>query len=128
MDLFTNMLAEFSSATTITAVIAFVTGVISVYSSSSFVVMPAFLSAIPKLIEKIGGGDPLAIAYSINVGASRRCFTALDFGRAVHCECRRERESQCAVSLDAHLGIVHVPRWRYRLFHFLWAGLKGSLP
>jgi len=69
MDLFTNMLAEFSSATTITAVIAFVTGVISVYSSSSFVVMPAFLSAIPKLIEKLGGGDPLAIAYSINVGA-----------------------------------------------------------
>jgi len=69
MDLFTNILAEFSNATTITAVIAFVTGVISVYSSSSFVVMPAFLSAIPKLIEKLGGGDPLAIAYSINVGA-----------------------------------------------------------
>jgi len=69
IDLFTNMLAEFSSATTIPAVIAFVTGVISVYSSSSFVVMPAFLSAIPKLIEKLGGGDPLAIAYSINVGA-----------------------------------------------------------
>ncbi len=69
MDLFTSILAKFSSRTTITAMIAFVTGVISVYSSSSGVVLPAFLPTIPGLIEKLGGGDPLAIASSINVGA-----------------------------------------------------------
>ena len=42
---------------------------ISVYSSSSGVVLPAFLPTIPGLVEKLGGGDPLMIAYSINVGS-----------------------------------------------------------
>jgi hypothetical protein len=46
-----------------------VTGLISAYSSSSGVVLPAFLPTIPSLIENLGGGDPLAIAASINVGA-----------------------------------------------------------
>jgi di/tricarboxylate transporter len=69
MELFTTILAKFSTQTSITAVIAFVTGVISVYSSSSGVVLPAFLPTIPGLIAKLGGGDALAIASSINVGA-----------------------------------------------------------
>ena len=69
MDLFTSLLARISSKTTITGTIALVTGAISVYSSSSGVVLPAFLPAIPGLVEKLGGGDPLTIAYAINVGA-----------------------------------------------------------
>lgn len=69
MDLFTGILTRFSTPATITGVIAFVTGVISVYSSSSGVVLPAFLPTIPGIIEKLGGGDPMAIAASINVGA-----------------------------------------------------------
>ncbi len=69
MDLFTSILARFSTETSVTGVIAFVTGLISVYSSSSGVVLPAFIPTIPGLITKIGGGDPVAIASSINVGA-----------------------------------------------------------
>jgi di/tricarboxylate transporter len=69
MDIFESLLTRFSNETSITGVIAFVTGVISVYSSSSGVVLPAFLPTIPGLVEKLGGGDPLAIASSINVGA-----------------------------------------------------------
>lgn len=69
MDLFTSLLARLSTQTSVTGVIAFVTGLVSVYSSSTGVVLPAFLPVIPGLIEKLGGGDPLAIAYSINVGA-----------------------------------------------------------
>lgn len=69
MDLLTSMLSSLSTQQTITGVIALVTGVISVYSSSSGVVLPAFLPTIPGLIEKLGGGDALAIASSINVGA-----------------------------------------------------------
>jgi di/tricarboxylate transporter len=69
MDLFTSLIARFSTPLNITGVIAFVTGLISAYSSSSGVVLPAFLPAIPGLIEKLGGGDPIAIAASINVGA-----------------------------------------------------------
>src|SRR6266566_1579729 len=58
MDLFTTILARFSTQTSVTGVMGFVTGLISVYSSSSGVVLPAFLPTIPGLIQKIGGGDP----------------------------------------------------------------------
>jgi di/tricarboxylate transporter len=69
LELFTHLLAQLSGPTYVTGVIAFVTGVISVYSSSSGVVLPTFLPTIPGLIEKLAGGNPLMIAYSINVGA-----------------------------------------------------------
>jgi Na+/H+ antiporter NhaD/arsenite permease-like protein len=69
LELFTALLARLSNPTWVTGVIAFVTGVISVYSSSSGVVLPTFLPTIPGLVEKLGGGNPLMIAYSINVGA-----------------------------------------------------------
>ena len=69
LDLFTAALARLATPGTITGVIAFVTGLISVYSSTSGVVLPAFLPTIPGLVERLGGGDPLAIAASMNVGA-----------------------------------------------------------
>ena len=69
LDLFTAALARLATPETITGVIAFVTGLISVYSSTSGVVLPAFLPTIPGLIERLGGGDPLAIAASMNIGA-----------------------------------------------------------
>ena len=69
LDLFTAALAQMATPSTITGVIAFVTGLISVYSSTSGVVLPAFLPTIPGLIERLGGGDPLAIAASMNIGA-----------------------------------------------------------
>jgi hypothetical protein len=49
---------------------AFVTGLISTYSSTSGVVLPTFLPTIPGLVSQVGGGDPLTVALSINVGAS----------------------------------------------------------
>ena len=70
MDLFTSLLARLASPSSINGVIAFVTGAISTYSSTSGVVLPAFLPTISSLVEQLGGGDPLAIALSINVGAS----------------------------------------------------------
>ena len=69
LDLFTQLLARLSGPTYVPGVIALVTGVISVYSSSSGVVLPTFLPTIPGLVEKLGGGNPLMIAYSINVGS-----------------------------------------------------------
>ncbi len=70
MDLFTTLLARLASPASINGVIAFVTGAISTYSSTSGVVLPAFLPTIPGLVERLGGGNPLAIALSINVGSS----------------------------------------------------------
>jgi di/tricarboxylate transporter len=69
LDLFTTILARFATQQSITGIIAFVTGLISTYSSSAGVVMPSFIPTIPGLIQKLGGGDPIAIAASINVGA-----------------------------------------------------------
>lgn len=69
LDLFADFLAYFSTQTTVTGVVAFVTGVISAYSSTSGVVLPAFLPTVPGLIERLGGGDPLAIASAMNVGS-----------------------------------------------------------
>ena len=69
LDLFTAMLATIATRDTVTAAVAFVTAVISVYSSTSGVVLPAFLPTIPGLVMRLGGGDPFAIATSMNVGA-----------------------------------------------------------
>jgi di/tricarboxylate transporter len=68
MDLFTNLLARFATPGSLTGVMAFVTGVISVYSSTSAVVLPTFLPTVPGLIDRLGG-DPFAVASSMNVGA-----------------------------------------------------------
>jgi Na+/H+ antiporter NhaD/arsenite permease-like protein len=68
MALFTDLLARVSSPATVTGVIAFVTGIVSVYSSTSGVVLPAFLPTVPGLVERLGGGDALGIASAMNVG------------------------------------------------------------
>lgn len=70
MDLFTGMIARVASPTSLNAVIALVTGTISTYSSTSGVVLPAFLPMVPGLVRQVGGGDPLAVALSINVGSA----------------------------------------------------------
>jgi di/tricarboxylate transporter len=70
MEHFTALLGRVASPASINGVIAFITGTISTYSSTSGVVLPAFLPTATKLAEQIGGGDPLAIALSINVGSS----------------------------------------------------------
>jgi di/tricarboxylate transporter len=70
MQLFTALLARLSTPTTVNGVVALVTGLVSTYSSTSGVVMPAFLPTSRALVETLGGGDPLAVALSINVGAA----------------------------------------------------------
>ena len=70
MDLFTALLARLASPATVNGVVAFVTGLISSWSSTAGVVLPAFLPTVPGLVEQVGGGDPLAVALSINVGGS----------------------------------------------------------
>lgn len=69
LGLFTALLAKISTPHTIIPIIAFMTGIISAFSSSSGVVLPAFIPLVPQLIEKIGGGNITAVVSSINVGA-----------------------------------------------------------
>ena len=70
LTLFTSLLARLATPGTVNGVMAFVTGAISTYSSTSGVVLPAFLPTVPQLVQQLGGGDPLAIALSINVGSA----------------------------------------------------------
>jgi hypothetical protein len=70
MEMFTTLLSRLASPDTIYGVMAFVTGAISTYSSTSGVVLPTFLPTVPGVIENLGGGNPLALSLSINVGAS----------------------------------------------------------
>jgi di/tricarboxylate transporter len=70
MELFTNGMASISTPATLAPIVAFGAGLISVYSSTSGVVLPAFLPMVPGLAETVGQVDPLPIAWSMNVGAS----------------------------------------------------------
>lgn len=71
MELFAAGLANISTPATVAPIVAFGTGIVSVYSSTSGVVLPAFLPLAPALAERVGGGmGPLPIAWSMNVGAS----------------------------------------------------------
>ena len=69
LNAFIKMIGAVSNPTTVNGTLAFVTGAISAYSSSSGVVMPMFLPMVPGIIKEIGGGDPIALISSINVGA-----------------------------------------------------------
>jgi di/tricarboxylate transporter len=60
-------LVAISTPVSVTGMVAFVSGLISAYSSTVGVVLPTFLPTVPGLAERLGA-DPLAIASSINVG------------------------------------------------------------
>jgi di/tricarboxylate transporter len=70
MVLFSAMIGAIAGPSTINGTIAFVTGLISSWSSTSGVVLPAFLPTVPSLVANVGGGDPLAVAISINIGSA----------------------------------------------------------
>jgi di/tricarboxylate transporter len=69
ITLATTLLVSISKVSYINAMLAFITGIISAYSSSSGVVLPAFLPLVPKLIEQLGGGDGFRMAIAIAVGS-----------------------------------------------------------
>ena len=64
-----KMIGAISNPVTINGTLGFITGLISAYSSSSGVVMPMFLPMVPGLIKEVGGGNPVALISSINIGA-----------------------------------------------------------
>jgi len=68
IDLVVSWVAKISTARTVTGVIAFIVGVISVYSSTSGVVLPAFLPMVPGLAQQLGVTDALGIANAMTVG------------------------------------------------------------
>ncbi len=68
IDLLVSLVARFATKETVAPLVAFLTGIISVYSSTSGVVLPAFLPMVPGLAAELGGASPFGIAASMNVG------------------------------------------------------------
>ncbi len=64
-----KMIGAISNPTTVNFWLGLIPGAISAYSSSSGVVMPMFLPLVPGLIKEVGGGSPVAMISSINIGA-----------------------------------------------------------
>nr|WP_092073963.1 SLC13 family permease [Dendrosporobacter quercicolus]NSL47836.1 C4-dicarboxylate ABC transporter [Dendrosporobacter quercicolus DSM 1736]SDM74202.1 transporter, UIT1 family [Dendrosporobacter quercicolus] len=89
-----NIIASVSNETTITGVLALVTGVISAYSSSSGVVMPMFLPMVPGLIQELGGGSAAAMISSINVGSHLVDTSPLSLFGAICIACADEKEDK----------------------------------
>jgi Na+/H+ antiporter NhaD/arsenite permease-like protein len=68
IDLVVSWVTKISTARTVTGVMAFIVGLISVYSSTSGVVLPAFLPMVPGLAQQLGVTHALGLANAINVG------------------------------------------------------------
>ena len=68
IDLMVSLVARLSTADSVTGVVALLTGVVSVYSSTSGVVLPAFLPLVPGLAAQLPGSSATAIAMSMNIG------------------------------------------------------------
>ena len=67
IDLLVSLVARIASAETVNGIVAFFTGIVSVYSSTSGVVLPAFLPMVPGLAAALPGASALSIATSMNV-------------------------------------------------------------
>lgn len=65
--LFAQLVVDISSAHTAPAILGFVAAVVSVYSSTSGVVLPAFLPMVKDVVQELPGSDPLALALSVVV-------------------------------------------------------------
>jgi di/tricarboxylate transporter len=83
LALITTGIANLSTPTTIEPIVAFGVGLVSVYSSTSGVVLPAFLPMVPDLAMRLGDLDPLPIAWSMNVAASLVDLSSLSTGGAL---------------------------------------------
>jgi len=69
IELIVSQIARFAAPTLVTGEVALLTGLVSVYSSTSGVVLPAFLPMVPTLASRLGGVNPFAIATAMNIGA-----------------------------------------------------------
>jgi di/tricarboxylate transporter len=69
IELLVSLIAQMSTPESVTAVVAMLTGLVSVYASTSGVVLPAFLPVVPGLALTLGVTDASSIAQAMSVGA-----------------------------------------------------------
>lgn len=69
LELATSVIAQSSLSGYINSILTLITGLISTYSSSSGVVMPAFIPLIPGIISKLGSGNAVEMLIAVAVGS-----------------------------------------------------------
>ena len=69
LELVASGMASVATPWTLSPIVAFGTGAVSIYSSTSGVVLPAFLPMVPDLARQLAV-EPLPVAWSMSVGAS----------------------------------------------------------
>jgi di/tricarboxylate transporter len=82
LALITAGIANLSTPATIEPIVGFGVGLVSVYSSTSGVVLPAFLPMVPELAARLDH-ELLPIAWSMNVAASLVDLSSLSTGGAL---------------------------------------------
>jgi len=70
VDLISQSMKYVADERTVVGWSAFVTGLISIFSSTSGVVLPTFLPAVGDFVREVGGGDPGSVATAIVVGSN----------------------------------------------------------
>lgn len=66
-DLFAELVVQVSTPQSAPAVLGFVAAIVSVYSSTSAVVLPVFLQMVAGVAGRLTGSDPLALALAVIV-------------------------------------------------------------
>jgi Na+/H+ antiporter NhaD/arsenite permease-like protein len=69
LTLLVGLIADISGPHTINGVLALLTGIASAFSSSSGVIMPAFVPMIPEIMKQTGVSDPVDLAVAICAGS-----------------------------------------------------------
>ena len=92
-----KIIGAVSNPITVNAWLGLITGIISAYSSSSGVVMPMFLPMVPGLIKEVGGGNPVALISSINIGAHLVDTSPLSTLGALCIACAGEHEDKAVL-------------------------------
>jgi di/tricarboxylate transporter len=67
MEIFSNLLSSIATEATVIPVLSVVIGIVSAYSSTSGVVLPAFLPTVPGLVENLGLDNALPLASTMNI-------------------------------------------------------------
>ncbi len=67
---FAGLISAISTPSTVCPVLALSTGLVSIYSSTTGVVLPAFLPMVKELAIAQPGSDPLALSLSVLVGGN----------------------------------------------------------
>lgn len=70
VNLLSQQMRHVADAQTVVGWSAFITGLISIFSSTSSVVLPTFLPMVGDLVEQVGGGNPTAVAEAIVIGSN----------------------------------------------------------